>query len=282
MPFEPIIPEGHHLGTSHEVDGAVKGHLFEDGTNALKGHADWVWVDEPGPEYSTSYTPDPPRELTKEEKELAEAIAAVVTILIIEGVKWAAPRVTRWWRSTAVPGIKSAWQRVTKPRNAGKGVAGTAKSSSLSGATFVASSTGVEIAIAESKITMSSAEWDARYQAMLAAGAFTEQQRRILANARIDDDVPELDAQVAPEQLTPQQFADRIQRMLEANPSLLNDETAASVMDVFGSGRTVQSEYLLPRSEQIREVHQLPIPEAQSETDEDHPDDPDTFAEVRR
>jgi len=27
MPFEPIVPEGHDLGTSHEVDGAVKEHF---------------------------------------------------------------------------------------------------------------------------------------------------------------------------------------------------------------------------------------------------------------
>ena len=33
--YKPIIPEGHHLGTSHEVEGAVTGHLFEDGTDEL-------------------------------------------------------------------------------------------------------------------------------------------------------------------------------------------------------------------------------------------------------
>ena len=72
MPYEPIIPKGHHLGTSHEVDGAVKGHIFEDGTNALKGHADWIWVDDPEPSYSYSYTPEPPRQLTEEERRNAE------------------------------------------------------------------------------------------------------------------------------------------------------------------------------------------------------------------
>ena len=237
MPYEPIIPKGHHLGTSHEVDGAVKGHIFEDGTNALKGHADWVWVDDPEPSYSYSYTPEPPRQLTEEERRIAAELSAALVVLTIKGVKWAAPRMARWWRGTAARGIKSTWRKVTTLRKSSKDLAAGAPSSS-SNARFVASSTGVEIAVAESKITMSSAEWEARYQAMLAAGAFTEQQRRILADAQIDDSTPALDAESTKEQLTPRQFADRIARMLEANPSLLNDETPESVMALLGRGAT--------------------------------------------
>ena len=266
MPYEPIIPKGHHLGTSHEVDGAVKGHIFEDGTNALKGHADWVWVDDPEPSYSYSYTPEPPRQLTEEERRIAAEVAAVLVVLTIEGVKWAAPRIARWWKGPAARDIKSTWRKVTTLRKSSKDLAARAPSSS-SNARFVASSTGVEIAVAESKITMSSAEWEARYQAMLAAGAFTEQQRRILANAQIDDSTPALDAESTKEQLTPRQFADRIARMLEANPSLLNDETSESVMALLGRGAHKSDAH------PVREALQVQLPKARPEAGKDLDDD---------
>ena len=265
MPFEPIIPKGHHLGTSHEVDGAVKGHIFEDGTNALKGHADWVWVDDPEPSYTYSYTPEPPRQLTEEERRIAAAIAAALAVLTIKGTKWAAPRIARWWKDTAARDIKSTWRKVTTLRKSSKDLAARAPSSS--NARFVASSTGVEIAVAESKITMTSAEWEARYQAMLAAGAFTEQQRRILANAQIDDSTPALDAESTKEQLTPRQFADRIARMLEANPSLLNEETSESVMALFGRGAHKSDAH------PVREALQVQLPKARPEAGKDLDDD---------
>lgn len=262
MPYQPIIPKGHHLGTSHEVDGAVKGHIFEDGTNALKGHADWVWVDDPEPSYSYSNTP-PPRQLTEEERRIAAELAAVLAVLTIEGVKWAAPRIARWWKGAAARDIKSTWRKVTALRKSSKDLAARAPSSSSSNARFVASSTGAEIAVAESKITMSSAEWEARYQAMLAAGAFTEQQRRILANAQIDDSNPALDAESTKEQLTPRQFAGRIARMLEANPSLLNDETSESVMALLGRG--VHKSDAHP----VRAALQVQLPKARPEAGKD-------------
>lgn len=70
MPFEPIVPEGHHLGASRTVDGAVTGHIFEDGTNELKGHAAWEWVDEPDEDRASSYESSSTRSLTPEEEEL--------------------------------------------------------------------------------------------------------------------------------------------------------------------------------------------------------------------
>lgn len=232
MPYEPIVPEGQHLGTSHNVDGAVTGHLFEDGTNELKGHAAWHWVDEPTENYSSSYAYEPPRELTPDERELAEKIAGLILAGVALGVVKATPHVTRWWSETAVPAGKSAWKRVTAPRRANGQVAAAA-SPYVSQATFVASAAGVEVAVAESKISMSRAEWEHRYHAMLAAGAFKDEQQRILANARIEDDDTALDASSAMEELTPQQFADRIKLMLETNPSLLDGETSAELVRVF-------------------------------------------------
>ena len=58
--------------------------------------------------------------------------------------------------------------------------------------------------------------------------------------ARDRQEIPEdgevvLEAQSTMEQLAPQQFADRIKLMLEANPSLLDEETSAELMRVFSA-----------------------------------------------
>lgn len=247
MPYEPIVPEGQHLGTSRKVDGAVTGHLFEDGTNGLKGHAAWRWIDEPEPDYGPSYEYEPwreppsekPRELTPEERELANQIIAMIVVGTVRAAVAATPHVKRWWNEKAVPPVKSAWKRVTAPRKANNKAA-AATSSSVSRATFVASTTAVEVAVAESKISMGSAEWKQRFRAMLAAGAFKDEQLRILSSARIEDDDALLETQGTMEQLTPQQFADRIKLMLESNPSLLDEETSAELIRVF-SGQSKPS-----------------------------------------
>src|SRR5947208_4827659 len=108
MRYEPIVPEGQHLGTSREVAGAVTGHLFEDGTNELRGHAAWRRVDEP----------EPRRELlTPEELELAQEITKrIYKLILVRIYAVAEPHVKRWWNEEAVPAVKSAWERVTAPR----------------------------------------------------------------------------------------------------------------------------------------------------------------------
>jgi hypothetical protein len=235
--YEPVVPQGQHLGTSHEVDGAVVGHLFDDETNKLQGHAAWREVDEPEYDYSSrddDHDYEPPRQLTQEEIEQIAELAALIIVGIVKAVVVASPHVKRWWEERVIPTAKSVWKRISKPRGAKREAEPTSRAS-VSRPTFVASPTGVEIAVAESKITMSSAEWQARFRAMLAAGAFQEKQRKILSSARIEDDSNVLESRETAEQLTPQQFADRIKLMLEANPSLLNDSTVSELVRVFSA-----------------------------------------------
>jgi hypothetical protein len=234
--YEPVVPLGQHLGTSHEVDGAVTGHLFDNETNKLQGHAAWREVDEPEYDYSSRDDDndyEPPRQLTQEEIEQIAELAALIIVGIVKAVAVASPHVKRWWDERVIPTAKSVWKRIPKPRNKKLQVV-PATEASLSGPTFIASPTGVEIAVVESKITMSSAEWEQRFRAMLAAGAFQENQRQILSNARIEDDKA-VEPEQAAEQLSPQQFADRIKLMLESNPSLLDDSTVSELVRVFST-----------------------------------------------
>lgn len=230
--YEPIVPDGQHLGTSHDVDGAVTGHLFSDSENKLQGHAAWREVEDPEDNYSSSYEYEPPRQLTQEEIERAAELAALMILGIIKGAQWASPRVKRWWDERAAPKLKLTWQKL-RGRNKIESEALDLGHVTASRATFVASPAGVEIAVTQSKIRMSSAEWEQRLHAMLAAGAFQDEQRRILANAQIEEDEHVLEPGSSDQELTPQQFAERVQAMLEANPSLLSDTSSAEIIRVL-------------------------------------------------
>jgi hypothetical protein len=234
MPYEPIVPDGQHLGSSHNVDGAVTGHLFEDGTNELKGHAAWQWVEEPEMDYSPSYQYEAARELTPEERELAEKLAALILVCILKGVEAAAPHVRRWWSEKAAPTMRSTWERITASGRSSGNVA-VAPSPAVEETSVVILDAGAELVVAESSIKMSRAEWMHRFHAVVAASAFQEEQRRILVNAHVEDaDEPVRGAEDLSE-LAPQQFAARVQWMLEANPSLLNEEIGAELARVFSA-----------------------------------------------
>src|SRR5690606_8736137 len=90
------------------------------------------------------------------------------------------------------------------------------------------------------KIRMSAAEWTARFKAMAAAGAFKDEQMRILSNAQIEEGIAVEGTQSSPEQLTPAQFAERVKELFEARPALLDEETTAELMRVFTPPRKEQ------------------------------------------
>lgn len=236
MPYVPIIPEGEHLGTSHAVDGAVTGHLFEDGTNKLTGHASWRWVDDDDPDDDEyDYTPpasheDAP-ELTQEELDLAAQLAAVIVLVLIGAGIAAAPHLKRWWSETVVPAAKSAWKRATTTLTP-KLLSTSVRAAKKEPRRFVASASGVELAVAQSPITMSRAEWTARLRAMLAADLFRKEQQRVLSNALVVDHAS-LDHRSDSELLSPQQVAGDIVQMLEANRSLLTAETTHELIKVL-------------------------------------------------
>jgi hypothetical protein len=228
MSHRPVVPEGHHLGISHSIDGAVTGHIFEDGSNKLVGHASWVEVDDGDVGYR--YEADPqPRRLTKEEIEFAELMAAIIVAGLIKAAEYAAPKVSRWWTEKAAPAMKATWARLST-RSAGDMAVGSEATPSIEPAVFVASATGIEVAVAESAITMSREEWQQRFRAMLLSEAFSDEQRRILASARIEGDDQAVAAQSTAVELTAQQFTDLLASRLQANPYLLTERAATELM----------------------------------------------------
>ena len=226
--YEPIIPEGQRLGNSHDHDGAVTGHLF-DQDNKLQGHAAWKLIDEPEDEYSPSHNDGPTRELTPEEQELIEQITVLVLTLLVLGIQTAAPRVRKWWSNTALPTVKRAWLLVTRRKAPPELKTETVELLQVVEAAIEnAPEPGSQLLLAEPEFTMSSAEWAERYKAMVAAARFRDEQADLLRRAKIVNETPPLTADTRFE-LTPREFAARVRRMLTSHPELLTEETTVEL-----------------------------------------------------
>lgn len=227
--YEPIIPEGQRLGTSHEHDGAVTGHLFDE-DNKLQGHAAWRQIDddELDESYSSSYEGSSTRHLTPEEEELIEQITVLVLTLILVGVQAAAPHVQRWWSETALPAMRQAWSCVTRRKEPTEvETAETVELLQVVEAQITnVPQPGSALALADPVFMMSSAEWAERYRAMVAAGRFRDEQAEVLRRAKIVDETLPLTIEG---DLTARQFAAKVRRMLASNPALLTDETAVEL-----------------------------------------------------
>lgn len=234
MPYEPVIPEGQHLGFSRTEEGAYVGHLFSDDANELMGHAVWREVEDVEYDDDSSYAdpwqPEPQRELTPEERAAAEALAVAILIGILAAVEAARPHIMRWWTETVVPKAKSGWKAM---RSAAARSRLTSKRQSVdeqmefSHDDVSPPAPGSSIVIVDPAFSMSIGEWESRFRAMVSAGRFRDEQARILSRARIVAVGAELDSTKDSQAMTPQQFASSVMRMIEANPALLNDETTA-------------------------------------------------------
>jgi hypothetical protein len=92
----------------------------------------------------------------------------------------------------------------------------------------------------QSRINMSSAEWQSHVRAWLQAGAIQQELWRRLAHAQIQDaDDATLAAQRRMEELTPEEGARRIHRLLEASPALRDQGALLEFIQLFGGDHRV-------------------------------------------
>ncbi len=97
---------------------------------------------------------------------------------------------------------------------------------------------------------MSSSEARERFISALLARLFSEEQMRVLRNARIENENVPLELS-AMEALTPQQVGDSIKLMLEKHPSLLDEETLTEFWKVLARNQA-DSEHVPLRNEEIQ------------------------------
>ncbi|MGI8333686.1 hypothetical protein ACRYCC_27365 [Actinomadura scrupuli] len=154
-----------------------------------------------------------------------------ILVILIKASERAAPHLKRWWNDQALPFVKSTRNRLARTRQ------DNSPDTPSESATLIESvpSEPSQEAIAEleeDRVSMSSEEASARFAAALMARLFSDEQLRILRNARIENENDSLELSTF-EKLTPQQIGDNIRLILETNPSLLTEESLAELGKIF-------------------------------------------------
>lgn len=244
--LRPIVPDGTHLADSKGPSGTHRALLFTNDTNELVGPAELI-------EDEGDYGNEPVG--SSDEDDAPTLGALVAAALIVVGVI-AAPRIKNWWQDKAFPSLRTKWpalERFVRPaaEESNNAVAPTelALLSKTAAADF---SKAVDVALEDSKTGMSRDLAQKRLAAMLTAAAFIAEQMRVLSNARIEDDAEFPDLTSAIEKLTTQQVTDSINRMIETDAPLLDDETSSSLMKFFGGGGVIDGEYVPLRNENVK------------------------------
>ncbi|MFJ9034358.1 hypothetical protein ACIRQP_39110 [Streptomyces sp. NPDC102274] len=230
-------PGGTHLSQSRTPGGSsplVRG----DGTNKLETHVTLFPARDEDERDSSA---------TVLKVVIGVAVGVVGTIVAIK----AAPHI-----KSRLSDLKSKWNGSSEMSEADSQAA-TAEMAALSSAASADFSNEVDVALEEHGTRMSSAEAQKRLLALLTAAAFIADQMRALASARIEDDDPSLKLKSAMEKLAAPQITDSINRVLETNSSLLDEETSAEFVKIFGGGRIVDGQYVPLRNEKIKEALRL-------------------------
>jgi hypothetical protein len=255
------IPDGMHLGFSHDSAGARRAHLFDDETNELVGHAELF---EPADDERVGSVPyaEPvyiyvnDARSNEQDDELAEALRALVRLGIIVAAEKAAPHVQRWWNDTALPSLKKTRKKLPRLRRSKDHV--SVVDSRVPAEAMAEASQDVFAALEAYRASMSSAEARDRFVAALVARHFSDMQLRLLRDARIQDEDGAREPQTAMESLTPQQLEESITLMLDANPSWPDEDTLAQLRNMLDGDRA-DSLYSSVRREQTKPLHELSV-----------------------
>lgn len=243
--YRPVVPEGTHLAVSKDNEGALRALLFSNDTNSLVGPPELVRAErEPDNEDDDKLNAD-------------QLIALALVVAGLVGATVAAPHVKSWWQERVQPALKERWTRARGSKPALVEASAPVASSELAAVASTAPdefSKAVDAAVEDSRTSMSSVEAQQRFVAVLAAAAFIAEQMRALANARIEDDVPELTAAFG--KLTSQQVTETINRLIESKTDA--DEVSATLMRLFNV-ETDDSAFVPVTNAQVRELLALPL-----------------------
>lgn len=240
--------DGAELSQSRKKPGDFS-PLTRDGDNTL-GHVTLSDADKD--EYDHDWEPD-----SDPNPEAADLLGALVFLGVIVAAQKAAPHIKRWWNESAVPLARRARKRLSRDRrSAGQAIA--PEPFTLVASAPTDSSADVFVALDEYRASMSSAEARERFVAALVARLFSEEQLRVLRNARIEDDGPELELVRAVETLTPQQLGESLRLMLEVNPSWPDEETLAELAEVLARSSEGDGDFVPVRRGRLNMLPRLP------------------------
>jgi hypothetical protein len=262
VPKEVFLPSGHQFGQSKtpHLDSAL---TFAQGQRGTAGPAVLRDPQLPSnqiklPEISLPDSLDP--------KAAAFAVAAlavgvITTVIVVKNRH----RIKTWWDEVALPKLVSGalWLMDLSPEDL-KAV--TAEVGPISTVEF---SSEVAVVVDDLRENMTSEEAQRRLLLVLLAASIISENMRKLQNARIaDDDFAAL--QSAMGRLTSGEVVDLLNSILGGERRVLDDETEAHFVRVFGGGHLVDGTYQPLDIDKIEEALRLPPP-GEDERDEDPP-----------
>ncbi|NGO75530.1 hypothetical protein G6045_07535 [Streptomyces sp. YC504] len=172
----------------------------------------------------------------QERRELQELVAEILVPIVLELTKKAAPHVRKWWAEQAFPAMRAKWSERTLPSVQAKwsSVSRSRRSDRRAEPTRDPQDPQDSRAIVplsgEQRTTMSGTEAQERIVAAVLARAFSDEQLRLLRNARVVDEEQDSPVELGSTAgLTPQRLGEYVASMLEANPSLLDGDALAEL-----------------------------------------------------
>ncbi|MEV0566869.1 hypothetical protein [Dactylosporangium sp. NPDC050588] len=235
--------DGSHLSKSQKKPGEYSPLTREDGTNKL-GHVTLSDIDEDDeldPPMVFDYAMDsssPDRPLAPAEPWLSEQEKEILGALLILGaaaVHKAKPHVTKWLAEQAVPAVRLRWSRF-RFRETGRPGA-RAEQAAAAEAAAPTETQEVVAAIEAYRVSMSTEEARNRFLAALVTRLYSEEQLRVLREARIEDVNGLLALDSMMEALTADQLRAAITALLEEDPSLLGDDASVGLGKILGGGQ---------------------------------------------
>lgn len=249
--YELIPEEGKHLADSHDTEGAVRGVYLDDETNKPCGAGEFI-----------------PVELDEDEGDEDDCELAPVggdidgrALLIAFGcfvggvvVTKAYPHVKKWVTTTAVPGVKKFWRRVTK-----KGPE-PEETIECTGEEIVSAlpepeafSQSIDLAVNEYHADMSSEEAQQHLLNIMCAAMYMASEIRQLTNTTLKDE-DRLAWGAALEKLTTQSVTDGINRILEGKVMALDAEQSKSLSEFLGGALIVNGAFVPIENGRVKEA----------------------------
>ncbi|MFJ5608200.1 hypothetical protein ACIQCJ_02220 [Streptomyces sp. NPDC093221] len=258
--YEAIVrvPKGARLARSRKTEGAHRG-ITDPGTDQM-GNAELFLKEQNGPNPVAAHPQDWPdfdhyesEVRAQERRENAEFVAEVLVQVSLRLAEKAAPHLRKWWFEHALPAVKMKWNdRAT--------LSVKAKWSSVTRGRQSDRRPEVEGGLQEAVVvpddqrrTMSSAEAQKRFKAAVVTRLLSDGQLRLVCDARVVDEEEDGPVELgATSDLTPQLIGERIALVLEANSSLLGQDTLVELGRLVAEVRANVDDLVRPAVEGAR------------------------------
>lgn len=256
--YRPILKEGDHLVRSKDNEGRVRG-VSQDENNKTTDIVEWeeVEIGEPQYEYPIEQYEQERVELTLEQQQLAQAIAAVAIYVMVQLHEHV---VSPWWYSKAKPWIKGRWG------DAKNFVSGKTKAQAII-EKKEKSETGIQLSSDTQIDEMLDAEFESVQLNMTPDEAKehmmkliyhmlgTAYEIKILSNARIvehiEDETIQIEKKKEAERLLAEKVSNNINKLLSDDTLMLDVNTSKQLFGLLGGGIRISGEYVPVELEKV-------------------------------